>query len=146
MGFPISRVMIRPRRSCSDSRIPPRPEASAPAPTESPSPGRQPVGDAGETPGLAPGARTEAPLVAGYASIEDVPDEHIRRLLTESLTRFGGTGTEDLVKRVARQLGFKRTGDVIRGRITTVLNDLIATDRVRVGGPDDRVWLSPPAP
>jgi very-short-patch-repair endonuclease len=95
---------------------------------------------------VAPRAADAARVVAGYASIEDVPDEHIRRLLTESLTRFGGTGTEDLVKRVARQLGFKRTGDVIRGRIATVLNDLIATERVRVGGPDDRVWLNPPAP
>jgi hypothetical protein len=83
-------------------------------------------------------------VVAGFASIEDVPDEHIRRLLTEALARFGGTGVEELVRQVSRRLGFQRTGGVIRGRITTVLNDLLVTNRVREGE-DGRVWLTPPA-
>ena len=73
-----------------------------------------------------------------------MPDAEIRRLLTESLAKFGGTGTEDLVKRVARRLGFKRTGETIRARVAAVLNELLGAGAVRVSDGDDRVWLAPP--
>jgi hypothetical protein len=73
-----------------------------------------------------------------------VPDAEIRRLLTAALAKYGATGTEDLVKRVARQLGFKRTGENIRARIAAALNTLLSDGAVRVSDADGRVWLSAP--
>jgi hypothetical protein len=73
-----------------------------------------------------------------------VPDADIRRLLTEALAKYGATGTEDLVKRIARQLGFRRTGENIRARIAAALNELLADGAVRVSDGDGRVGLAPP--
>ena len=81
---------------------------------------------------------------AEFASIDDVPDADIRRLLTDGLAKYGATGTEDLVKRIARQLGFQRTGDKIRARIAATLNELLSEGVVRVSDGDGRVGLSPP--
>ncbi len=48
------------------------------------------------------------------------------------------------MKRVARQLGFKRTGENIRARIAAALNGLLADGSVRLSDADGRVWLAPP--
>jgi very-short-patch-repair endonuclease len=69
--------------------------------------------------------------------LEDVPDAVIESMLVEIVTRFGGTGAEDLVKRVSRELGYQRTGERIKQRITSVLNRLLGS-RLRID--DGRVW------
>ena len=74
-----------------------------------------------------------------------MPDAEIRRLLTAALGKYGGTGTEDLVKRVARQLGFKRTGPKIRERVADQVNKLAADGSLAVSG-DGRIRPIKPAP
>src|SRR5207253_1321501 len=65
------------------------------------------------SPGSRPPPRQES-AEAAPRFIESVPDAEIEKLLLDTVTRFGGTGTEDLVKRVSRELGFQRLGPHIK--------------------------------
>src|SRR5207249_10340591 len=90
------------------------------------------------SPGSRPPARHE-PAESAPRFIESVPDAEIEQLLLDTVTRFGGTGTEDLVKRVSRHRGFQRLGPHIKERIAGVLNALLAAGRLKLRD-DDRVW------
>jgi very-short-patch-repair endonuclease len=77
-----------------------------------------------------------------YRSIDDVPQVTIRKLLLDSLTRFGTTGEAELVKSVARQLGFQRTGARISARLAGCLDELAREGKV--GRTEDgRVRINP---
>ncbi|HUR52953.1 MAG TPA: AAA domain-containing protein, partial [Gemmataceae bacterium] len=118
----VQRVLDAVKR-CKDGPAVPPPAAPPPAPP----------------PTKASTAKT--PKRVEYASIEQVPTLDIERLLTETVTQFGGTGTEDLLKRVTKQLGFKRMGENIKMRLAGVLNDLITSGKFRVSDGDDRIWV-----
>jgi very-short-patch-repair endonuclease len=113
-----------------------------PAPVEPvlANPAREGGGGDPVIPVLAGGVRQESPEAAPRL-IENVPEAEIETLLLDTVTRFGGTGTEDLVKRVSRHLGYQRTGEKIRERIAGVLNALLTAGRVKLRD-DDRVWPS----
>jgi hypothetical protein len=57
-------------------------------------------------------ARPAKPKVwsPAYKDISEVPELEIRRLIEEVLAQAGGTDPKDLIRSVARRLGFERTG------------------------------------
>jgi very-short-patch-repair endonuclease len=66
----------------------------------------------------------------GYRDINDVPPSAIRELIMDSLLRFGATEEGDLTKEVARQLGFRRTGDRIKQKIGEGVESLIRDGKI----------------
>ncbi len=66
----------------------------------------------------------------GYRDINDVPPSAICELIMDSLVRFGATEEGDLTKEVARQLGFKRTGDRIKQKIGEGVESLIRDGKI----------------
>ena len=74
-----------------------------------------------------------------YDSIDAVPEAEIRRIILEILTRFGGTEVGDLLKRVNRELGFRRLGTRIQARIESIVNLLIREIRVVKASEDSRL-------
>ena len=59
-----------------------------------------------------------------FDSIEDVPDDTISSLATDLLRAYGATDEGELIKAIARSLGFRRTGKHIRNRIDTCMAEL----------------------
>jgi len=72
-----------------------------------------------------------------FSSIDEVLDAHIRASLKAVASRAGATNWDDLVKLVARDLGFSRTGKKIRERLEGILNDELCSGALRRVG--DRV-------
>ena len=72
-----------------------------------------------------------------FEDIDDVPDGQIRASALVVLVRTGATDWDDLVKHVARELGFARTGRKIRERLETVLHDEVRSGTLRRVG--DRI-------
>ncbi len=67
----------------------------------------------------------EEALVSGsYSSIEDVPNHVLRELISGLLRRVGQTSREQLVKSVARELGFQRTGKKIQERVEATIDNM----------------------
>ena len=78
--------------------------------------------------------------VKTYGKIEDVPDARIRDAATGIITRAGATDWDDLVRLVARELGFARTGSKIRVRLEMTLHGELSAGSLRRVG--DRVTLA----
>jgi len=69
----------------------------------------------------------EVALVSGsYSSIEDVPNNILREVISGLLRRVGQTSREQLVKSVARELGFQRTGKKIQERVESTIDKMAA--------------------
>jgi very-short-patch-repair endonuclease len=66
-----------------------------------------------------------------FANIADVPDGQIRVSANDVLTLAGATDWDDLVKLVARDLGFSKAGKRIRQRLEVILNDELQTGSLR---------------
>jgi very-short-patch-repair endonuclease len=80
----------------------------------------------------------EAPTSANYGSIDDVPELVLRESICRLLRDFGATEVEELIKTLARHLGFGRTGKRIQARMEVALEELIQVGQVcRI--PDGRV-------
>jgi hypothetical protein len=62
----------------------------------------------------------------------------------DSLRQFGSTEAVDLTKEVARQLGFKRTGDRIKQKIGECVESLILEGKI--GREDGRLQAAAPGP
>jgi very-short-patch-repair endonuclease len=71
-----------------------------------------------------------------YKSIADVPEAEIRRSVTEVLVQAGSTDSKDLIRSVARRLGFERTGKNIERRISEILDGMVRSGQVDAS-PDD---------
>lgn len=65
-----------------------------------------------------------------YASIDVVPEDVIQEAVVEILRQCGRTTGDDLIKAVARQLGFQRTGHKIQKRIGTIIKHLAKQQQV----------------
>lgn len=72
-----------------------------------------------------------------FQKIDDVPDEEIRALAEAVLSRAGAVGWKNLLKQVARELGFGRTGKNIRERLESILERELQSGKFRRIG--DRV-------
>ena len=72
-----------------------------------------------------------------FSNIEDVSDGQIRASALVVVVRSGATDWDDLVKLVARELGFARTGRKIRERLETVLHNEVRSGALRRVG--DRI-------
>jgi very-short-patch-repair endonuclease len=68
-----------------------------------------------------------------FASIGDVPDELIRDAALQVLNLYGQTTYDELVKSVAKQLGFQRTGRKIQQRVDSVVEQLTSQGRLNWG-------------
>ncbi|MFV1965874.1 MAG: hypothetical protein ACC628_10655 [Pirellulaceae bacterium] len=66
-----------------------------------------------------------------------MPDEEIRALAEAVLSRAGAVGWKNLLKQVARELGFGRTGKNIRERLESILERELQSGKFRRIG--DRV-------
>ena len=66
-----------------------------------------------------------------FANIADVPESRIRASAKDVLARAGATDWDDLIKLVARDLGFSKAGKRIRQRLEVVLNDELQTGSLR---------------
>jgi very-short-patch-repair endonuclease len=86
-------------------------------------------GESGQVDAVAPA--TDLPLPSNYPSIDDVPEDVLREELCRLLRTFGGMEDGELIKAVARQLGFKRTGGRIQSRVEESLACLIQAGQVR---------------
>lgn len=75
-----------------------------------------------------------------YSKIEEVPDDRIRAAAIGIITHAGATDWDDLVRLVARELGFARTGSKIRVRLEATLNAEVRAGSLRRVG--DRVALA----
>jgi hypothetical protein len=78
----------------------------------------------------------------GYRTIDEIPPSAILELLMDSLRQFGSTEVGDLTKEVARQLGFKRTGDRIKQKIGEDVESLIREGKI--GREDGRLQVAAP--
>ena len=76
-----------------------------------------------------------------YSKIDDVPELLLRNQLLDAPQRFGGISSDELVKVVARSLGFARTGSKIRARVETALSALLAQGRLREDPSNGKVVL-----
>lgn len=81
--------------------------------------------------------KEQKPTGRTFDKIEDVPDGQIRAAATVIMSRVGATDWDDLIKMVARELGFGRTGSKIRRRLETVLLSELRSGTLRRVG--DRV-------
>ncbi|QDU39206.1 hypothetical protein Mal4_35430 [Maioricimonas rarisocia] len=75
-----------------------------------------------------------------FSTIEEVPEGYLAGRLQDIARRLGATQRDDLIRSVARDLGFARTGSRIRQRIDDCLRTQIA-DRVLTEDADGRVSL-----
>jgi very-short-patch-repair endonuclease len=66
-----------------------------------------------------------------FSSIDEVPSDVLKKVILEVLNRYGHTTDEELIKTVARKLGFHRVGKRIEARIGKRIADLIAAKVVR---------------
>jgi very-short-patch-repair endonuclease len=78
----------------------------------------------------APAAAVPLATAAHYASMEDVPESVLREVVSRTLQSFGATAEGELIQSVARQLGFKRTGNRIQARVKECLEGLIRAGQV----------------
>lgn len=74
-----------------------------------------------------------------FSRIEDVPEDVVIEKALLILKRSGATDRNDLIKLVARELGFERTGRKIRDRVDEALNRELRAGSVRQVG--ERVAL-----
>jgi very-short-patch-repair endonuclease len=110
------------------------------------SPDRSPEGPAKvqTTKGAPASAPPTQPQTPVYEAIDDVPAKVLRETLCRLLATFGATDEDDLIRAAARQLGFARTGSLIRARVKDCVDALIAAGLVcRMG--DGRFQLPPEA-
>lgn len=75
---------------------------------------------------------SENEFVNRFASIDDVPTAEIARVLIETLKRCGATPKDDLIRQVARQLGFQRSGRRIQETVSIAINDCITKTRISI--------------
>ena len=90
----------------------------------------------------APAATKPSPRTPDYDSIDDVPEPVLREKVCGTLQAFGATESGELIQSVARQLGFRRTGDRIQERIERCLEGLIQAGQVSRTA-DGRLQLTP---
>lgn len=69
-----------------------------------------------------------------YANIEAVSDAVIRDTVLKSLRLYGQTTRDELIKSVAKQLGFQRTGRKIQQRLDGVIEQMAAQGRLNWTG------------
>jgi len=81
--------------------------------------------------------QANAPKWTTYKSIADVPDSAIQAAATNVLVQAGATDWDDLIKLMARELGFKRVGSEIRHRIESILEQELRHGKLRRVG--DRI-------
>jgi very-short-patch-repair endonuclease len=67
---------------------------------------------------------------AAYANIDAVPEDAIQNAILQILRQCGRTTRDDLIKAVARQLGFQRTGRKIQNRVDHTIEQLAYKKRV----------------
>jgi len=60
-----------------------------------------------------------------YSRIEDVPYQQLGKTIVNVLSRSGQTDRKELIRAVARDLGFSRTGNKIQARIEFCMKDLL---------------------
>jgi hypothetical protein len=65
-----------------------------------------------------------------YANIDIVPEDVIQNAIMQILRQCGRTTRDDLIKAVARQLGFQRTGRKIQNRVDHTIEQLAYKKRV----------------
>ena len=66
-----------------------------------------------------------------YVNIEEVPAHEIGDIALEIMSRVGATDWDDLIKLIARELGFRRTGSKIRWALEEVLNEKVSRGVLR---------------
>jgi hypothetical protein len=93
---------------------------------------------------LRPSAPALSPPLStpGYDSIDDVPESVLQELVRRTLHASGATEDAGLIQYVARQLGFKRTGERIRTRIEKCLEALIQAGQIGRSA-DGRLQVAP---
>jgi very-short-patch-repair endonuclease len=113
---------------------------------DNPDPPPQPVPQPpGPTPSVTNGAPDPANKAAirvdppSFASISDVPENEIRRIILTVLEQCGATEEADLIPHVAGQFGFARTGARIRERIERTIRHLIQEQRILRSAEDNRL-------
>ncbi|MFG0294377.1 MAG: hypothetical protein ACF8PG_00610, partial [Maioricimonas sp. JB045] len=80
----------------------------------------------------------------GFDAIEDVPEKYLVGRVCDISRRLGSTERDDLIRSVARDLGFARTGKKIRQRVEQCLDTQIAAG-VLTADHSGRVSLGPDA-
>jgi very-short-patch-repair endonuclease len=93
------------------------PAASRPAQRVSP----QPASATGATPAV---------VGTTYESIDEVPESVVREFVRDALRAHGATEAGELIRHVARQLNFRRTGPRIQARIEECLKKLLAANQI----------------
>jgi hypothetical protein len=89
--------------------------------------------------------RAALPLVPlSFQSIDDVPESLLCEVVCERLRTIGATQEGELIQDVARQLGFKRTGNRIQARIEGSLESLIRAGKIARAA-DQRLQAAPAA-
>jgi very-short-patch-repair endonuclease len=91
-------------------------------------------------PATAPASPHAADLA--YASIDEVPDSVLREQVLGTLRAYGATEPGELAQAVARQLGFKRTGRRIQGRIDEAVEGLVRAGQIGTTI-DQRLQITP---
>ena len=69
-----------------------------------------------------------------YDNIESVSTTTIQEGALELIRRNGATDWDELIKLVARDFGFSRTGSKIRRRLESVLHDMVRSGVLRRSG------------
>lgn len=75
---------------------------------------------------------TSEPEDHDYRNIDSVPENVLLRVALDMLRQCGATRSEELVKAIARQLGFKQTGKRIKARVEEALDMLKSTQQLGV--------------
>jgi very-short-patch-repair endonuclease len=127
----VRRVQTALEKATSEDREKPPPPPRTPPPQADEPANKGPI----------PDKPPEAELPC-YKDIDAVPDGLLRETLRCLLRAYGSTQEDDLIKSVARKLGFGRTGRRIQARIEQVLAALIEAGEVsRLA--DGRMQLAP---
>ena len=87
---------------------------------------------------LRDGESDESGTAYSFGTIDEVPAAVLNEVILRVLHRYGQTTNEELIKSVARELGFLRVGRRIAAKIGRRITDLIAASRVRRAD-DDRL-------
>jgi very-short-patch-repair endonuclease len=69
--------------------------------------------------------------VRNFDNIDAVPNEAIVRILLVELKKYGATERDDLIRQVARELGFLRTAHRIRARVGDFIDQCVAQGRLK---------------
>lgn len=101
-----------------------------------PSESAEPVDERPEQPVLLKIAKSTV-RQSTYSNIEEVPEDVIQNAVMQILQQCGRTTRDDLIRAVARQLGFQRTGRKIQDRIDRSIEKLAHRKHVSWGAEGD---------